>query len=308
MDGQVLYLIIGVLIGAGLIYFLIKKKDEAPVDNSVNVLSTQLSDLMERFVKVEEATKTMSVTQTSIDGAFKNFQHILTDRQERGAFSERELEKLLQDRLPAKYLKFQETLSNNKRVDCLIDFGEKDHKIGIDSKFVLDNFIKLREAQTEDEIKKYEKIFEDDVMKNVKKIADDYIIAGETTPHAIMFIRSESVYRTIQDSKNNLIEKALEKNVLIVSPSLLWGLLNTLRMFLRDSELSKKTHEIIKEISAIGKDIGRLAERTEDVEKKFNAVAEQFRGIKISTDKIQSRAEKIQELETTAQEKIGDRK
>jgi DNA recombination protein RmuC len=151
-------------------------------------------------------------------------------------------------------------------------------------------------------------MFEDDVMKNVKKIAEDYIIAGETTPHAIMFIRSESVYRTIQDSKNNLIEKALEKNVLIVSPSLLWGLLNTLRMFLRDSELSKKTHEIIKEISAIGKDIGRLAERTEDVEKKFNAVAEQFRGIKISTDKIQSRAEKIQELETTAQEKIGDRK
>ena len=31
-------------------------------------------------------------------------------------------------------------------------------------------------------------------MKNVKEISGDYIIPGETAPHAIMFVRSESVY------------------------------------------------------------------------------------------------------------------
>ncbi len=48
----------------------------------------------------------------------------------------------------------------------------------------------------------------------------------------------------------------------------------------------------------IGKDIGRLVERVADVENRFNQVSEQFRGIKVSADKIQSRAEKIQELES----------
>ena len=293
MDSQILYLVIGVLLGAIAIYFFVKKNSNSG-DNSV--LSSQLADLIVRFSKVEEATKNISSTQASIDNTFKSFEGMLNDRQERGAFSEMELEKLLKDRLPSQYLKFQHTLSNNKRVDCLIDLGENSQKIGIDSKFVLDNYKYLRSAKTEEEIKKYRKLFEDDVVNNIKKISSDYIISGETTPHAIMFIRSEAVYREISES--NLITKGLEKNVLIVSPSLLWGLLNTLRMFLKDSEMSKKAQVVIKEIGVIGKDIARLAERVADVENRFNQVSEQFRGIKVSADKIQSRAEKIQELES----------
>jgi DNA recombination protein RmuC len=293
MDSQILYLIIGVLVGAIAIYFFIKKNGSSG-DNSV--LSSQLADLIVRFSKVEEATKNISTTQASIDNTFKSFEGMLNDRQERGAFSEMELEKLLKDRLPSQYLKFQHTLSNNKRVDCLIDLGEDSQKIGIDSKFVLDNFKNLRAAKSDDEVKRYKKLFEDDVLNNIKKISNDYIISGETTPHAIMFIRSEAVYREI--SEGNLVAKGLERNVLIVSPSLLWGLLNTLRMFLKDSEMSKKAQVVIKEIGVIGKDIGRLVERVADVENRFNQVSEQFRGIKVSADKIQSRAEKIQELES----------
>jgi DNA recombination protein RmuC len=293
MDGQILYLIIGVIVGAVAIYFLVKKSGGA-ADNTI--LSSQLADLLVRFSKVEEATKNISSTQVSIDNTFKSFEGMLNDRQERGAFSEMELEKLLKDRLPSQYLKFQHTLSNNKRVDCLIDLGEDSQKIGIDSKFVLDNFKNLRAAKSDEEVKRYKKLFEDDVLNNIKKISNDYIISGETTPHAIMFIRSEAVYREI--SEGNLVAKGLERNVLIVSPSLLWGLLNTLRMFLKDSEMSKKAQVVIKEIGVIGKDIGRLVERVADVENRFNQVSEQFRGIKVSADKIQSRAEKIQELES----------
>ena len=293
MDSQILYLIIGVLVGAIVIYFFVKRNSGSG-DNTV--LSSQLADLLVRFSKVEEATKNISSTQVSIDNTFKSFEGMLNDRQERGAFSEMELEKLLKDRLPSQYLKFQHTLSNNKRVDCLIDLGEDSQKIGIDSKFVLDNFKNLRAAKSDDEVKRFRKLFEDDVLNNIKKISNDYIISGETTPHAIMFIRSEAVYREI--SEGNLVAKGLERNVLIVSPSLLWGLLNTLRMFLKDSEMSKKAQVVIKEIGVIGKDIGRLVERVADVENRFNQVSEQFRGIKVSADKIQSRAEKIQELES----------
>ena len=280
---------------------VVSKKDSS---SGSDVLSTQLSNLMERFVKLEEAAKNMNTMQSSIDSTFKNFQGMLNDRQERGAFSEVELEKLLRDRLPKQYLKFQETLSNNKRVDCLIDFGDANSRICIDSKFVLENFKNYAAAENDEDIKRYKKLFEDDVMKNVKKISEDYIILGETAPHAIMFVRSESVYRSIIDSEVDLMQKAREKNVLIVSPSYLWGLLNTLRVFLKDSEMTKKAQIIIKEIGLIGKDIGRLVERTEDVEKKFNLVADQFRSIKVSAEKIQRRAEKIEEIEGTNIEKI----
>ena len=292
----IIYITCGAIIAFVLFTFFNKKKGS---ENDSSVLSTQLSELARRFTVLEEAAKQMGSMQTSIDTTFKNFQNMLDDKQERGAFSEVELEKLLRDRLPSNYLKFQETLSNGKRVDCLIDFGDANSRIAIDSKFVLDNFKIFKTSELEQEIKKYKKLFEEDVMKNVKKISSDYIISGETAPHAIMFVRSESVYRSIQDSDVDLMGKAREKNVLIVSPSYLWGLLNTLRVFLKDSEMNKKAQMIIKEIGLIGKDVGRLVERTEDVEKKFNLVADQFRNIKVSAEKIQRRAEKVEEIEGT---------
>ena len=292
----IIYITCGAILAFILYSFLNKKKNK---EEDASVLSTQLSELSHRFTVLEEAAKQMGSMQTSIDTTFKNFQNMLDDKQERGAFSEVELEKLLRDRLPSNYLKFQETLSNGKRVDCLIDFGDANSRLGIDSKFVLDNFKVFKSSESEEEIKKYKKLFEEDVMKNVKKISSDYIIPGETAPHAIMFVRSESVYRSIQDSDVDLMGKAREKNVLIVSPSYLWGLLNTLRVFLKDSEMNKKAQMIIKEIGMIGKDIGRLVERTDDVEKKFNLVADQFRNIKVSAEKIQRRSEKIVEIEGT---------
>jgi len=292
----IIYITCGAILAFILYSFLNKKKNK---EEDASVLSTQLSELSRRFTVLEEAAKQMGSMQTSIDTTFKNFQNMLDDKQERGAFSEVELEKLLRDRLPSNYLKFQETLSNGKRVDCLIDFGDANSRLGIDSKFVLDNFKVFKSSESDEEIKKYKKLFEEDVMKNVKKISSDYIIPGETAPHAIMFVRSESVYRSIQDSDVDLMGKAREKNVLIVSPSYLWGLLNTLRVFLKDSEMNKKAQMIIKEIGMIGKDIGRLVERTEDVEKKFNLVADQFRNIKVSAEKIQRRSEKIVEIEGT---------
>ena len=292
----IIYITCGAILAFILYSFLNKKKNK---EEDASVLSAQLSELSRRFTVLEEAAKQMGSMQTSIDTTFKNFQNMLDDKQERGAFSEVELEKLLRDRLPSNYLKFQETLSNGKRVDCLIDFGDANSRLGIDSKFVLDNFKVFKSSESDEEIKKYKKLFEEDVMKNVKKISSDYIIPGETAPHAIMFVRSESVYRSIQDSDVDLMGKAREKNVLIVSPSYLWGLLNTLRVFLKDSEMNKKAQMIIKEIGMIGKDIGRLVERTEDVEKKFNLVADQFRNIKVSAEKIQRRSEKIVEIEGT---------
>ena len=149
----VIYITCGFIFGFAF-YLLSKKKDSG----DPSVLSTQLSELSRRFTVLEEAAKNMGNMQSSIDTTFKSFQNMLDDKQERGAFSEVELEKLLRDRLPSNYLKFQETLSNGKRVDCLIDFGDINSRIGVDSKFVLDNFKSLQLSESEEDIKKYKKL------------------------------------------------------------------------------------------------------------------------------------------------------
>ena len=70
MDGQILYLLIGVIVGAVAIYFFVKKSG-GTADNTI--LSSQLEDLLVRFSKVEEATKNIYITQDSIDNTFKSY-------------------------------------------------------------------------------------------------------------------------------------------------------------------------------------------------------------------------------------------
>ena len=84
MDSQILYLIIGVLVGAIAIYFFVKKNGSSG-DNSV--LSSQLADLIVRFSKVEEATKNISSTQASIDNTFKSFEGIGSCKTQAPGFS-----------------------------------------------------------------------------------------------------------------------------------------------------------------------------------------------------------------------------
>ena len=83
----VIYITCGFIFGFAF-YLLSKKKDSG----DPSVLSTQLSELSRRFTVLEEAAKNMGNMQSSIDTTFKSFQNMLDDKQERGAFSEVELE------------------------------------------------------------------------------------------------------------------------------------------------------------------------------------------------------------------------
>ncbi len=88
----IIYITCGAIVAFVLFSFFNKKKGS---EDDSSVLSTQLSELARRFTVLEEAAKQMGSMQTSIDTTFKNFQNMLDDKQERGAFSEVELEKLL---------------------------------------------------------------------------------------------------------------------------------------------------------------------------------------------------------------------
>ena len=105
---------------------------------------------------------------------------------------------------------------------------------------MLDNFKNFKNSTSDQDIKKYKKLFEIDVLKNVKKISDDYIISGETAPHAIMFVRSENVFKAIEESESNLIQKSREKCINSI-PNIFVGSFKYFGVFLRDSDMSRKT-------------------------------------------------------------------
>ena len=136
--------------------------------------SESLTDLQKRLAVIDAAQKNIADLSTDIVG----LQDILSNKQARGAFGQVQMEDIVRDMLPADYFKFEATLSNNKRVDCLITLPGSHGAIGVDSKYPHEGFVRLMEAQTEDDRKTAGQAFTRDVIKHVQDIAEKYIIPG----------------------------------------------------------------------------------------------------------------------------------
>ena len=92
-----------------------------------------LGDLGERLSLIDKAQKEI----TALSGQVVELQHILDNKQARGAFGESQLADIVRDGLPDAAYEFQHTLSNGKRADCLIRLPNPPGPVVIDSKFPL---------------------------------------------------------------------------------------------------------------------------------------------------------------------------
>jgi DNA recombination protein RmuC len=288
------YIVIGVLVVvlAVLIYQKLGSKNEI-----------SLSDIKERLGIIENAQKSIETLNEKII----DFENIFNNKTKRGKLGEEYLEDIIKDTLIEKHYKFQHTLTNNKRVDCLLKFGSTNENICIDSKFVWDSYEKYFQENDEDKRKQFLKKFEKDLNNHIEAISEKYIVTGETAPLAIMFIASEGVFRAIEDISEDFIKIARKKNVIITSPSTLWSFLRTYKLLIQNREMYEQTHVIQKEVSELSLIIQAFEKGFKDLESRHNKNSETIEDIKTSVSKITKTSEKIQNLDLD-DKKIGEQK
>lgn len=302
MDTNILIIISTVVIVAALYFF--RRNNESSSMNSESTVKVELSkefaDTLSTIKNFVEESKKKTEENFAM---FSDFESMMTNRQERGAFHEKEMETILRDRLPKEFVKFQYTLPNKKRVDGFINFENDNLKFCIDSKSFYESYELLRSAGTAPEVKSVEKSFSDDVISNAKKISEDYIIPGFTTDYALMFVRSENVFKAMHDVKSiDIIEECLKLKVIPVSPTYLWALVNNLKEFLKDKNFVEKAKEIKTQISSIKLDIEKWTTAVSDAQRKFENVAKDFRAIHRASENVKDKIEKLDEIENNTKE------
>ena len=114
-----------------------------------------LGQLKERMAVIDHAQKNIAQLSTEVSG----LRNVLDNKQARGAFGELRLEALIQDALPPGAYKFQATLSNGRRADCLLQLPNPPGPTVIDSKFPLESYRLVVAATTEEEKKRHSKAF-----------------------------------------------------------------------------------------------------------------------------------------------------
>jgi len=252
------------------------------------------SDVVKRLALIDEAQK--KITQLSSNVV--SLQEVLADKRSRGAFGEVQLNALVRNVMPERSFEFQYTLSNNMRVDCMLFLPDPSDNIAIDSKFPLESFRKMTDIACEkaDRIDA-EKQFKKDIKKHIEDIAKKYIIEGETSDGAVMFIPAEAVFSEIHSHHYDLVEIAQRARVWLVSPTTLMAVLTTAHAVLKDSATRKQVHLIQEHLVALAKDFSRFQVRMNNLSKHIDQASRDVDDVNVSARKISSRFEKIEKVE-----------
>lgn len=301
----IIALCLAIIFSIYLLYKKIDNKNDLKKDLGIErEIRDGLGQLTNRLKAIDEKQKELgNVKEIVID-----FKNLFNNKTERGKLGEEYLEGIIQDTLQKKHYKFQHTLSNNKRVDCFLTLGSSNESFAIDSKLSWENYKKMQEASDTNNRNGYAKEFAVDINKHINDVSEKYIITGETAPIALMFVASEGVFRAIEDSSHNFIKKARAKNVVILSPNTLWSFLRTYKLLIQNKEMYEKSHILQKEVTSLTKDVSLLVDRFFSIGDKQDKITEDFRKLKISVDKIQTRSERIKNLDLDQKEKVENKK
>jgi|TARA_B100000959_G_scaffold283781_1_gene353544 DNA recombination protein RmuC len=326
MENTLLYiLIIGVLAVTGFGVYLILQlqnklkeqdndKDKLDIERAVRDEISKSKDhtkesidkIQQRLTIIDAAQKNieeLKIKVSDLSGNLVDFKNIFDNKQTRGSYGDKWLEEVVKDAIPKRFYKFQETLSNGKRVDCLLDFGTKGTAVAIDAKFPMPKKL-LNGGRESSEDKVLEREFSTAITKHYNDISEKYIIENETANIALMFVPSHAVFDYINASSQNFMDKAREKGVQICSPTTLWITLKSYKLFAEGYIMNENSNLIRKEMVLVIKDVSRLSERIDFIENKHNEISNKFKEVKTSVDKIKNKSIRLENLDV--EKKVTD--
>jgi len=228
------------------------------INRSLQSSQQLLSRLNTQIGELQGTNKQMLQMQTDI----RRLQDILTSPKLRGQMGEWSLNSLLENILPRGSYELQHTFHDGKVVDALVKMT--DFTVPIDAKFPLPAFERALKARTDEEKAKLRRQFLRDVTTHIDKIAADYIRPAEgTLDFALMYIPAENIYyetivKTTGDT-TGILQYALDKKVIPVSPNLLWAYLMTVVMGLHGLQIERQAAEIRRNLKELNADFAEFA-------------------------------------------------
>ena len=272
----------------------INKKVEERLNEGFKETNKTFISIIERLSKIDEAQKKIE----SLTNNIVSLQDILNDKKARGTFGEVQLGVILNSSFGennSKVFELQKKLSNDTIVDAYLHMPEPNGDIAIDSKFPLENYRVMKDNEESEEKRNMAtKLFKQDIKKHIDAISSKYIIEGETSSQAIMFVPSEAVFAEINAYYDELVDYANKKRVLITSPTTLMALLKVIMVVHKDSELSKNAKYLFKELEILGKDFKLYSRRWESLQKDIDKVTQDVKEINTTTNKLSNKFDKIQ--------------
>jgi DNA recombination protein RmuC len=277
----------------------ISSEVERRLSDGFEKTTATFGDVLKRLALIDEAQKKI----TELTGSVVSLQEILADKRSRGAFGEVQLNALVSNVMPASAYALQHTLSNGRRVDCMLFLPEPTGSIAIDSKFPLESFQRMTDLESGKlDRRAAERQFRNDVRNHIKAIAERYILPGETSDGALMFIPAEAVFAEIQAHHPQVVQEAHRARVWMASPTTLVAILNTARAVLKDDATRRQIHVIRRHLAELARDFDRFRERMDRLATHIGQAHRDVAQVHTSARKLSERFDTIEKVEMEGEE------
>ena len=234
----------------------LQKTLEERISRSFGDVSTRLEQVHKSLGEINTLTKDVS-----------DLTRALNNVKTRGISGEISLGAILEEILsPEQYEKNVVTVPGS---NCPVEFaiklpgnGDACVYLPIDSKFPLDCYRALEDAQLEgdrEKISKAAKEFEQRIKLFAATIREKYIRVPDTTDFALMFLPTESIYATAVQMGVAEAVRAKYK-VTVCGPTTTAALLNSLQMGFQTLAISKRSNEVWEVLGAVKSEFEKFEE------------------------------------------------
>ncbi|MDH7516330.1 MAG: DNA recombination protein RmuC [Bacteroidota bacterium] len=258
--------------------------------------------------RLEEVHKGLGEMQTLASGV-GDLKKVLTNVKARGTWGEVQLGALLEQVLTPEQYAANVAMKGGERVEFAVKLpGKGDRKdevvwLPIDSKFPLEDYQRLLEAQERADIAAVEasgKQLENRLRSCAKDIAEKYIDPPFTTDFAILFLPTEGLFAEVLRRPG--LADSLQRlyRVSIAGPTTLLALLNSLQMGFRTLAIEKRSSEVWSLLGAVKTEWRKYGEALEKVQRKLHEATDGIDTVRKRTRVIDRKLRDVQELPAEA--------
>lgn len=206
-----------------------------------------------------------------------DLKRVLTNVKTRGAWGEIQLGNLLEQILTAEQFERNVNTAGRAFVEFAIKLPGRDDDgksvyLPIDAKFPKEDYERLVEAAERADqfaVEKAAKDLEMRIRSQARDIRDKYINPPKTTDFGLLYLPTEGLYAEAV-RRPGLIEALQRDRIVLVGPTTLAALLNSLQMGFRSLAIQKQSSEVWKILGAVKLEFGKFGEALDKVKKKLN--------------------------------------
>lgn len=317
---------------------ILEEKSEKFTDQNKKNLETILTPLKERITefqkKVEDSNEKNTERSAALDKHLQMLQELnreitqetksLTqalrgDSKAQGNWGEFQLESILEKAGLQKDIHYSKETNlktedgDNQRLDYIINLPDGKHLI-LDSKVSLTAYSNYFDAETEEEKSMYLKQHLDSINSHIKLLSNkDYQKLHDinSPDYVMMFVANEPALTLALKEDSTIFEKALDKNIVIVSTSTLLATLRTISYIWKQELQNKNAEEIARQAANLydkfvgfTDDLIKLGSQMDTASKTYK---EAMNKLTDGTGNLTRRVEKLRELGVNPSKQIDKR-